>query len=49
MSFGRLIDLDTPDNILGKYGADTLNDAFIRAVEEDRRRRDASGEGQASA
>ena len=49
MSFGRLIDLDTPDNILGKYGADSLNDAFISAVEEDRRRRDASGEGKASA
>ncbi len=44
MSFGRLIDLDTPDVIRAKYGEETLNDAFIRAVEEDRSRREQGRE-----
>ena len=36
MSHGRLIELDTPQAIRTKYQADTLNEAFIRAVERDR-------------
>ena len=36
MSQGRLIDLDSPAAIKRKYGSDTLNEAFIRAVESDR-------------
>ena len=36
MSKGRLIDLDSPEEIKRKYKAESLNDAFIRAVETDR-------------
>ena len=38
MSAGRLIELDTPERIRKKYNAETLNNAFIRAVEQDRTR-----------
>ena len=38
MSQGRLVELDTPGAIKNKYESDTLNGAFIRAVERDRNR-----------
>ncbi len=43
MSAGRLIDLDTPEKIRDKYQTETLNEAFIRAVEKDR---GCSGKGE---
>ncbi|WP_319560799.1 ABC transporter ATP-binding protein [Marispirochaeta sp.] len=36
MSRGRVIELDTPEAIKACYGTDSLNEAFIRAVERDR-------------
>lgn len=36
MSFGRVIDLGTPDEIKLKYEAENLNDAFIEAIQKDR-------------
>ncbi|MEA1910596.1 MAG: ABC transporter ATP-binding protein [Spirochaetota bacterium] len=38
MNFGRVIDIASPDSIKNKYGAVNLNDAFIRAIEMDRRK-----------
>ncbi|MBN2509054.1 MAG: ABC transporter ATP-binding protein [Spirochaetales bacterium] len=35
MSFGRLICLDAPSVIKREYGADTLQQSFIRAIEKD--------------
>jgi len=38
MNFGRIIDIASPDSIKGKYSSANLNDAFIRAIEMDRKR-----------
>ncbi|MCK5075554.1 MAG: ABC transporter ATP-binding protein [Calditrichia bacterium] len=36
MSFGRVINLGTPEEIKQKYEAENLNDAFIEAIQNDR-------------
>lgn len=38
MNFGRVIDIASPDLIKGKYSSTNLNDAFIRAIEMDRKK-----------
>ncbi len=45
MSFGRLIELDSPGKIKEKYDANSLNDAFISAIENDRSNTSGVGEG----
>jgi len=36
MNFGRVIDIESPDSIKGKYSSANLNNAFIRAIKLDR-------------
>ena len=38
MNFGRVIDIASPDLIKDKYKSANLNDAFIRAIEMDRKK-----------
>ncbi|MCD6397902.1 MAG: ABC transporter ATP-binding protein [Spirochaetaceae bacterium] len=38
MNFGRVIDIASPDSIKEKYSSANLNDAFIKAIEMDRKK-----------
>ena len=41
MNFGRIIDIESPDLIRKKYRSTNLNDAFISAIELDRKKMEA--------